>query len=176
MTHTSTPQVTIRSARETDSDEILRIYQEGIDTGNATFTAAAPTWEGWDTGHLAQCRLVAEADGKLLGWAALSAVSSRCVYQGVAEVSVYVSTSALGQGIGSKLMSALITDSEENGIWTLQSAIFPENEASINAHQKHGFRVVGNRQRLAKMTYGSKAGTWRDVVLLERRSAITGTD
>ena len=152
-----------------DWDDVRAIYLEGIATGNATFEKSAPDWERWDAGHLQSCRLLARAAGEVLGWAALSPVSSRCVYAGVAEVSVYVSERARGQGIGLLLLSELVADSERHGIWTLQAGIFPENQASIALHQRAGFRMVGVRERL-----GSMDGRWRDVVLMERRSAITG--
>jgi phosphinothricin acetyltransferase len=123
----------------------------------------------WDAGHLPCCRLVARAGGEALGWAALSPVSSRCVYGGVAEVSVYVAERARGRGVGRLLLSELVAASERHGIWTLQAGIFPENQASIALHQRAGFRLVGVRERL-----GSMDGRWRDVVLMERRSAIAG--
>ena len=152
-----------------DWDEVRAIYQEGIATGNATFEKAAPDWEGWHAGHLPACRLLARSDGEALGWAALSPVSGRCVYGGVAEVSVYVAARARGRGIGLLLLSELVAASERNGIWTLQAGIFPENEASIAIHKKAGFRIVGVRERL-----GCMDGRWRDVVLMERRSAVVG--
>jgi phosphinothricin acetyltransferase len=123
-----------------------------------------------------EARLVAEEEGRILGWAALSPVSSRCIYAGVAEVSVYVAEEARGRGVGARLMAALITAAEGAGIWTLQAGIFPENAASIELHQRHGFRVVGTRERLGCMEYGPLAGVWRDVVLLERRSTAVGGD
>jgi phosphinothricin acetyltransferase len=152
-----------------DWDSVRAIYLEGIATGNATFEKSAPDWERWDAGHLQSCRLLARAAGEVLGWAALSPVSSRCVYGGVAEVSVYVAGRARGRGIGWLLLSELVAASERHGIWTLQAGIFPENQASIALHQRAGFRIVGVRERL-----GSMDGRWRDVVLMERRSAVTG--
>ncbi len=146
------------------------IYRQGIATGNATFETQSPSWEAWDAGHLAHSRLVAaNADGTVLGWAALSPVSGRCVYGGVAEVSVYGADAARGRGVGRQLLEALISESEKNGIWTLQAGIFPENAASIRLHATHGFRVLGRRERIGKL-----AGVWRDTVLLERRSAVVG--
>ncbi len=145
------------------------IYLEGIATGNATFEQSAPEWAQWDAGHLRVCRLVARSAEAVLGWAALSPVSSRCVYGGVAEVSVYVAERARGQGIGYRLLSRLVSDSEAAGIWTLQAGIFPENAASIRLHAAAGFRVVGTRERLGCMN-----GRWRDVVLMERRSDVVG--
>ena len=151
-----------------DWPQVKAIYLEGIATGNATFQKTAPEWEEWDAGHLSHCRLVARPDGgrEVAGWAALSPVSGRCVYAGVAEVSVYVAQRARGQGVGRLLLCGLVAESEKQGIWTLQAGIFPENEASIALHQSAGFRVVGVRERL-----GCMDGRWRDVVLMERRSA-----
>ena len=151
-------------------DAVRSIYLEGIATGNATFQQTAPDWKEWDAGHLRTCRIVALSAQEVVGWAALSPVSSRLVYRGVAEVSVYVAETARGQGIGAKLLAKLIAESEAEGIWTLQAGIFPENAASIKLHTNAGFRVVGTRSRLGCMN-----GRWRDVTLLERRSATTGT-
>ena len=149
--------------------EVLRIYLEGIATGNATFEVEAPSWEKWDGSHLPNCRLIAQEESKILGWAALSPVSSRRVYAGVVEVSAYVAEAARGKGIGKSLLSALIESSEDCGVWTLQAGIFPENTASITLHKSLGFREVGRRERIGKM-----GDAWRDVVLLERRSAKVG--
>src|SRR6266498_3158983 len=148
---------------------VHRIYLEGIATGNATFETEAPLWEKWDDGHMRECRLIAHDDAKVLGWAALSPVSSRCVYAGVAEVSVYVAEHARGKGVGRILLAALIDASERCGIWTLQAGVFPENVASMELHKSLGFRELGRRERLGKM-----AGRWRDVTLLERRSVVVG--
>lgn len=147
--------------------QVRQIYQEGIETGQATFETAAPDWETWDRGHLPAVRLVALQDDSVRGWAALSAVSARAVYSGVAEVSVYVGAASRGQGIGRLLLEHLITESEANAIWTLQASIFPENESSVTLHQRCGFRVVGIRRRI-----GQLHGAWRDTVLLERRSEV----
>jgi len=190
--------------RTDDWDQVQSIYLQGILTGDATFESQAPSWYKWDAGHLQECRLVARdrtigvpnsglsarrssmdreagqagslsydqsLKSAILGWAALSPVSSRCVYAGVAEVSVYVEESSRGKGIGQALLGALIQESERCGIWTLQAGIFPENAASIALHKRNGFREVGRRERFGKMN-----GVWRDVVLLERRSSIAGSD
>jgi L-amino acid N-acyltransferase YncA len=149
---------------------VRAIYLEGIATGNATFQQTAPEWDQWDAGHLPAARIVAQSDEDILGWAALSGVSSRCVYAGVAEVSVYVAARARGRGVGRELLARLIADSESEGIWTLQAGIFPENVASIALHERAGFRLVGRRERLGQMN-----GRWRDVVLMERRSAAVGS-
>lgn len=148
---------------------ILAIYQEGISTGNATFQTAAPEWQEWDQSHIKSCRLVAIKDDKVVGWAALTPVSGRSVYAGVAEVSVYVTGSAHGQGIGKALLQELIEQSEQNNFWTLQAGIFPENTPSIKIHESCGFRIVGRRERIGKM-----GNTWRDTLLLEKRSTKTG--
>lgn len=161
----------IGSMRPQDWDFVRAIYLEGITTGHATFETEAPDWERWDAGHLPQCRLVARNGDAVLGWAALSPVSRREVYAGVAEVSVYVAASARGLGVGGALMRALIEASELHGVWTLQSSIFPENHASVALHLKHGFREVGRRERIAR-----RHGVWRDTVVLERRSRVAGLD
>jgi L-amino acid N-acyltransferase YncA len=160
---------TIKPMAQEHWPDVLRIYREGIATGNATFETEAPFWEKWDSSHLAKCRLIAQQESKVLGWAALSPVSSRCVYAGVAEVSVYVSETARGKGVGKSLLSALIESSENSGLWTLQAGIFPENVPSIAVHKSLGFREVGRRERIGKM-----GDTWRDVTLLERRSHKAG--
>ena len=171
----TSPSVTLRSVQPGDANALLTIYQDGIDTGNATFTEKASTWYDWDNSHLQTCRIAAVQDEALIGWAALSSVTDRCVYGGVAEVSIYVSPAALGRGVGSMLMQALIVDAESHGIWMLQAGIFPENKASITLHQNSGFRIVGMREKLGRMTYGPMRGKWRDVILLERRSSVVGT-
>ena len=144
---------------------VLAIYQAGIDEGNATFETHAPAWEQFTAARLADHRYVARAGAHVLGWVAVSAVSDRCVYGGVVEHSVYVSPDARGQGIGRRLLDALISSTEATGIWTIQSGIFPENAASAALHQAAGFRTVGTRERI-----GRHHGRWRDVVLAERRS------
>ena len=148
------------------------VYASGIATGQATFQTSVPTWAEWDTSHLDSCRLVARTteDGVVVGWAALTAVSSRCVYAGVAEVSIYIGATARGQGVGKRLLERLIEESEREGIWTLQAGIFPENEASVALHVACGFRIVGRRERIGCMN-----GVWRDNLLLERRSQKIGS-
>ncbi len=161
--------ISIEPLTEDDWLTVRAIYQEGIATGNATFEERAPGWKEWDAAHLRVCRLVARAGQGILGWAALSPVSSRPVYAGVAEVSVYVAERARGTGVGGQLMARLVIDSEMEGIWTLQAGIFPENTASLRLHAGVGFRVVGTREKL-----GCLRGQWRDVVLMERRSPVAG--
>ena len=161
----------IDSMQSEDWKSVLEIYAEGIATGQATFETKVPDWQYWDEGHLNGCRFVARDGEVVLGWAALSPVSRRQVYAGVAEVSVYVAAAARGRGVGNVLMSALIEASEASGFWTLQSSVFPENQASIKLHLNHGFRELGRRERIAKLQ-----GVWRDTVLLERRSRLVGLD
>jgi L-amino acid N-acyltransferase YncA len=153
-----------------DWGSVRSIYREGIATGNATFEKDVPEWQEWDRRHLGDCRFVARREGQVVGWGALSPVSSRCVYAGVAEVSIYVAALARGQGIGKTLLRALIEESERQGIWALQAGVFPENEASIALHKAWGFREVGYREKIGQMN-----GHWRDVILLERRSEVVGT-
>nr|WP_319516794.1 GNAT family N-acetyltransferase [uncultured Cohaesibacter sp.] len=166
--------LTFRPIRPDDAVAILQIYQEGIDTGNATFTAQAPDWIGWDNGHLQNCRIAALLSGEIVGWAALSAYSSRDVYRGVAELSIYIASHAKGQRVGSQLMGRLVEASEQEGFWTLQAGIFTDNAASIRLHEKFGFRCVGVREKIAKMSNGPQKGRWRDVALYERRSSTIG--
>ncbi len=162
--------VTIVPMLPEHAEQVLAIYQVGLDTGNASFETAAPSWERWDAGHLPDHRLVAlDEDGRVLGWVALSPVSDRCVYAGVAEESVYVHPEARGRGIGLTLLRAVIASAEAAGLWTVQTGIFPENIASLAVHRRAGFRVAGIRRRV-----GQHHGRWRDVVFLERRSAIVG--
>jgi L-amino acid N-acyltransferase YncA len=161
----------IDSMRPNDWEFVRAIYLEGIATGQATFETEAPDWNRWDADHLPQCRLVARKDDGVLGWAALSPVSKREVYAGVAEVSVYVASAARGRGVGGALMRALIQASERHGVWTLQSIVFPENQASVALHLDHGFREVGRRERIAQ-----HHGVWRDTVMLERRSSVVGVE
>jgi L-amino acid N-acyltransferase YncA len=154
-----------------DWPKVREIYLQGIAGGQATFETEAPSWERWDANHLGIARLLARDDGKTIGWAALSPVSSRRVYVGVAETSVYVSREKRGTGAGRQLLERLISESEQNGIWTLQAVMFPENTASVVLHRACGFREVGRRERVSKLN-----GKWRDTVLLERRSLVVGID
>ncbi len=160
----------IGAMRPEDWDQVRSIYREGIATGHATFETDAPSRENWGGAHLKEARLVARDGDAVLGWAALSPVSSRCVYAGVAEVSVYVAAGARGRGVGRALLRELIAASERQGIWTLQAGVFPENRASLELHRRCGFREVGRRERLGRL-----GGVWRDVILLERRSPTVGT-
>ena len=148
---------------------VKAIYEAGLATGNASFQTSAPSWEEWDTAHLPHSRLVALDGDTVAGWAALTPVSGRCVYAGVAEVSIYIDDHYRGQGVGKALLQALITESEAGGIWTLQAGIFPENTASLRLHKWAGFRRVGLREKIGKM-----GDRWRDTVLLEKRSKIAG--
>ncbi len=161
----------IREMSINDWGEVARIYKEGIATGYATFEKQIPSFEEWDKNHIKSCRLVAIRGAELLGWAALSPVSGRCVYGGVAEVSVYVGKNARGFGIGKKLMEVLILKSEAAGLWTLQAGIFPENIGSIKLHEKVGFRMIGKRERI-----GNLDGVWKDNLIFERRSTVIGID
>ena len=161
----------IRTLAAADWGLISSIYLAGIATGQATFETEAPTWDRWNEVHLPAPRLVAIANDCIAGWAALSPVSARSVYAGVAEVSVYIASEWHGQGIGRALLETLVNESERNGIWTLQASIFPENVASISLHKSCGFREVGTRERIGKM-----ADVWRDTILLERRSKLVGRD
>lgn len=160
----------LRPLTAADWPVVRAIYAEGIATGQATFATDPGDWAGWDAGHFPACRLVAEQDGEVLAWAALSRVSDRCVYGGVGEISVYVAAAARGRGLGRELLQELVGESERQGFWTLQAGIFPENETSVAIHERCGFRLVGRRERLGRLH-----GVWRDVLLLERRSAVTGT-
>jgi L-amino acid N-acyltransferase YncA len=159
----------IQAMTADDWPSVKTIYEEGIATKNATFETEAPAWENWDKAHRPDCRLIARYDDEIVGWAALTPVSGRCVYAGVAEVSVYVAAVARGQGVGKALLNQLVLDSEKAGIWTLQAGIFPENSASVALHEACGFRVLGRREKLGMMD-----GMWRDVLLMERRSSVVG--
>ena len=157
----------IEKMKEEDWDDVASIFREGIATGNATFYTEAPAWEIWDKNHLDDCRLVAKSKGRVIGWAALSPFSSKSFYAGVAEVSLYVTCSARGKGVGKALLNALIEESERVGIWTLQGRILRENLTSLTLCKKCGFRKVGYRERISQMN-----GVWRDVILMERRSKL----
>jgi len=158
--------VAIRGLNSADWPAVARIYAQGLATGSATFETTVPSWEEWDSGHLDEPRLVAELDGVVAGWIAISPVSRRAVYRGVVEHSVYVAEEARGRGVGRALLEALVHAAPEQGIWTIQTSIFPENEASLALHRAVGFRDVGRRERV-----GQLHGTWRDTLLLELRLA-----
>ena len=164
-------EVRIRKMTPPDWPVVREIFAEGIESGNATFEPAAPEWEQFDATRLKDHRLVAETEGRIRGWAAVSAISSRAAYAGVVEHSIYVAGEARGLGVGKALLRALITSTEEAGIWTIQASVFPENEASIRLHVAEGFTVVGRRNRIARMPLGPLAGQWRDTIMIERRSA-----
>ena len=161
--------IRLRTMTKNDWPSVAEIYKQGIETGNATFETEIPAWEKWNAGYLPGCRIVATVDDSVVAWAALSPVSGRCVYAGVAEVSVYVSGKYQGLRIGTLILDRLISESEDKGIWTLQAGIFPENKASIRLHEDLGFRIVGVREMIGKMN-----GVWRNTLLLERRSKIAG--
>jgi len=161
----------IEQMREEDWEGVRAVYAEGLLTGDATFETEEPTWERWDSSHHTFARLVARAGDRIKGWAALSPVSAREVYKGVAEVSVYVGREFRGEGVGKALLAALVEESEKHGVWTLQASIFPENAASVALHKACGFREVGRRERVAKLR-----GRWRDTLLFERRSRVVGVD
>lgn len=154
--------------------EVSQIYKAGIDTGSATFEQQLPEWRVWDKNHIEEARIIATYEGIVVGWAALSTVSSRCIYAGVAEVSVYVDSDYQGKGCGVILLNQLILESEEVGIWTLNASVFPENIGSIILHKKCGFREIGYKEKVGKMGYGVYKGQWRDNVLLELRSKNVG--
>lgn len=168
MTNT---HIEIEGMKTEDWEAVRDIYIEGIHTGDATFDIKPPSFEKWDHGHLTTCRLVARYNGQVVGWVALSQSAHKDAYNGVAEVSIYVSSASAGQGIGSLLLEQLIRSSEESGFWTLQALIFPENTNSIKLHTRYGFEIVGIRKRVGKLH-----GVWRDVVFLERRSEVVGVD
>jgi phosphinothricin acetyltransferase len=161
-------EAVLRPMSESDWKMVSEIYRQGIASGNATFETEVPPKEKWDKNHIKCCRIVAICDNTVAGWAALSPVSSRAVYSGVAEVSIYIADKYKGQKIGTMLLRKLISESEENGIWTLQAVLFPENYASFRLHRNSGFRVVGYRERIGKMK-----DVWRDTILMERRSRKT---
>ena len=163
------PSLQVRDMQPEDWEAVARIYRDGLDTGNASFETEVPAWESWNESHHRECRLVVESSGAVVAWAALSPVSRRQVYRGVAEHSIYVDETARGRGVGRLLLRALIERSESAGIWTLQTSIFPENQASVALHTREGFRILGTRERVAQ-----HHGRWRDTVLLERRSPTVG--
>ncbi len=167
--------VVIRPMIRADAAAVLRIYQQGIDTGNASYATTAGSWEEFEAGKLQRPRLVAEHEGAVIGWAVLSPTSARSCYAGVAETALYIADDAQGRGVGDALMAALVDESEAAGIWTLQTMIFTDNLASIRLHEKYGFQSLGVRKGLGYMTYGPYQG-WRDVAFLERRSAIVGVE
>lgn len=163
----------IKEMTETDWPEVSRIYQEGMDTNLATFQSECPSWNEWNSSHLKDCRLVlTEKVGEVLAWGALTAVSGRCVYAGVAEVSVYVAQSHRGRGVGKALLLELIHCSERSGFWMLQSGIMQDNAASIRLHESCGFRMVGYREKIGRDRFGN----WRNTVLMEKRSANDSFD
>jgi L-amino acid N-acyltransferase YncA len=166
---TDTSAITIEHLRPEHWPEVARIYEEGLETGNATFETSVPSWEDWDASHLPDHRLVAVRNGGVVGWAAVSSVSDRCVYGGVVENSVYVAGDVHREGVGRRLLEELIESTEQAGVWTIQTGIFPENEGSVALHERVGFEIVGRRKKLGKLN-----GVWRDVLLLERRSDVVG--
>jgi L-amino acid N-acyltransferase YncA len=166
----------IRALVESDWPEVSTIYAAGIATGNATFAPEPPGWEQFAASHLLDHSAVAVEHGRVIGWISVAPVSARAVYAGVVEHSVYVHPDAAGRGVGAELLGWLIASTEAVGIWTIQSAIFPENAASLRLHERLGFRVVGRRERIGRMSFGPFADQWRDTVLIERRSGVAGAD
>jgi phosphinothricin acetyltransferase len=162
--------ITVRPLTAADWPEVERIFAEGIRAGEATFESTTPTWEEFDRAKLPVPRLVADDGGRVVGWVAASRVSARPAYAGVIEHSVYVADDQRGRGVGALLLEAFVTDADAAGFWTIQSSIFPENEASVRLHTRFGFRVVGRRERIARSVVGPHAGQWRDTVLVERRT------
>lgn len=169
-TSATPPAVRVLPMTGEHAEGVLAVLAEGIATGHATFEPAPPRWADWDASHRPDLRLVAvDAAGTVLGWAATAPVSARAVYAGVVELSLYVAAAARGQGVGRRLLAALLADADAAGVWTVQSTVFPENTGSLALHAAAGFRVVGRRERLGRMAHGPLAGRWRDVLLLERR-------
>jgi len=162
----------ISAMKASDWDQVSKIYLEGISTGIATFQTEIPSWADWDREHISTCRLVLRQGALVLGWGALSPTSNRCVYAGVAEVSIYIGESYRSRGLGQRLLNQLIIESEKNGYWTLQSGIVHANTASVTLHKKCGFRILGIREKVARMSNGK----WSDVILMERRSKTAGID
>ena len=167
---TAPTDIMVRAMSAEDADAVLRIYQAGIDEGLASFETTAPSWELFDQAKLPDHRFVAELGGKVVGWVAVSQVSARAVYAGVVEHSVYVDPAARGRGVGLALLQALFASTDAAGIWTVQSAVFPDNAASLRLHQRAGFRVIGTRERISR-----RRGRWCDTVLIERRSPVVGS-
>jgi L-amino acid N-acyltransferase YncA len=163
--------IAFRPMTANDWEHVAEVYRQGIETGNATFQQDIPSWQDWDNWHLKNCRIVCIMENQLAGWAALTPISGRCVYAGVAEISVYIADKFRGQRLGLQLLQQLIEESEKENLWTLQAGIFPENTASLTIHEKLGFRKIGYRERIGKMK-----GKWRDTILLERRSGKIGID
>lgn len=160
----------VRPMSADDAQAVLRIYQAGIDGGLASFETTAPAWEAFDAGRLPGHRFVAELDGQVAGWVAVSQVSARAVYAGVVEHSVYVDPAARGRGVGLALLQTLLASTDAAGIWTVQSAVFPDNTASLRLHQRAGFRIIGTRERISR-----RRGRWCDTILIERRSPLVGS-
>ena len=167
----------IRAMDAADWPAVEQIFAAGIAEGEATFEIETPTWDAFDAGKLPAPRLVAiDGSGTVIGWVAASAVSSRAVYRGVVEHSVYVREDVRGQGVGRALLDAFVTAADAAGIWTIQSSVFPENVASLRTHERAGFHIVGRRERIARSRLGPHAGQWRDTILIERRSTVNGLD
>ena len=164
----------IRNMQDSDAKYVLEIYQQGIDSDNASFLEKAPTWKHFDSSHIKEPRLIATDQNKVVGWAALSTIETTGQFGGVCEVSVYIAENYRNKGVGSTLLKNLIELSEKLNIWTLEANIFPENTASIELHKKFGFRVVGTREKVSIMKRGVYKGKWRDVTLMERRSLVAG--
>ncbi len=163
--------IQINTILEDNFSEVQQIYLQGLETGNASFETSVPDWNKWNKQHCLHSRISVSIDNKMIGWAALSPVSERCVYDGVSEISVYVHKDFRDQGVGTILLKRLIDESESNGIWSLMSGVFPENKTSIKLHLNEGFRIVGTREKIAKMN-----NVWRDTLLLQRRSTKIGID
>ena len=172
MNRTASARVSFRPMAAADWPEVAEIFRQGIESGDATFETRLPAWKSWDAARSPECRVIAEMDGRIAGFAVLSPSSGRCVYAGVREVTIYVAESARGQGVGSVLLHRLVAESEALGIWTLEAGIFPENRASIRIFERCGFRILGTHERLGRF----HDGRWRDVVLMERRSRVAGVD
>jgi phosphinothricin acetyltransferase len=162
--------IIVRAMQENDWNEVAMIYQEGIDTGIATFQTEVPSYENWDRAHVKSCRFVAVADGRVIGWTALTPCSSRCVFAGVVELSVYIKKEFRGRQVGEKLMKETIIESEKEGFWSIMSMIMEENQPSIALHSKTGFRMIGYREKIGK----DSDGKWRNTVMMERRSMVVG--